>query len=121
MKEATEIKSTFARRLHDLRRERGLTRAAVAERIGTTGPIYGRYERGERAPAVDTALRIAHALGVSLDYLVGDAPAHQRDRGLLYRLEVLERIPPQHRERILYTLDVLLKDAQAASLEQHVA
>ena len=103
--------STFAARLKALREAKGLKRAEVADRIGTTGPIYGRYERGERTPAIDTARAIAQALDVSLDYLVGDAGEPVRDQAMLYRLEVLQQVAPQHRERILHTFDVLLKDA----------
>jgi transcriptional regulator with XRE-family HTH domain len=32
----------------------------------------GKYERGEAAPSIDFAKRIADALGVTLDYLVGE-------------------------------------------------
>lgn len=60
----------------------------------------------ERAPADDNALKIAHALGVSFDYLVHDANAAIRARALLYRLEVINRIPPQNRDCTLYTLDI---------------
>lgn len=113
----TSATETFSQRLRNLREAKGLSRAEVAEQIGTTGPIYGRYERGERTPAVDTARDIARALGVSLDYLVGDAPAPLRDKTMMYRLELLDNVEGVHKERILYTLDVLLKDAQNASMD----
>jgi len=80
--------------------------------------VYARYER---TPAIDTAHAIARALDVSLDYLVGDAAGVARDQSMMYRLELLAAVPAEHRERILYTLDVLLRDAQAASLDSRLA
>ena len=111
------VADSFAKRLRGLRAERGLSRAEVAARIGTTGPIYGRYERGERTPAVDTAHAIARALDVSLDYLVGDAPEPLRDPAMLYRLELLGAVDADQRDRIVYMLDLMLKDAHAGSLD----
>jgi len=118
---ATDIKQTLAQRLRSLRSERKLSRAELAERAGTTAAVYARYERGERAPAIDTAHAIARALGVSLDYLMGDAPAALRDKAMLYRLELLEAVDTPKRERILYMLDLLLKDAHAGTLEQRLS
>ena len=112
---------SFASRLLAVRNERGMKRSEVAARIGSTGPAYGRYERGDRVPSVETAQRIAAALGVSLDYLVGETTVVIKDRRMLYRLEVLERVSPKHRERILYTLDVLLRDAQADTLDARLS
>ena len=34
--------------------------------------IIGKYERGEPVPSIEVAKKIADALGVSLDYLVGE-------------------------------------------------
>lgn len=111
----------FATRLRTVREERGVKRAELARRLGTTGQAYGRYERGERIPSVAIAKGIADALGVSLDYLVGEASAAVKDRRMLYRLELLDRVAPAHRERILYALDALLKHAQADALDARLS
>jgi len=43
----------------------------LAKKIGTSAPIVGRYEREEIKPSIDVAAKLADALGVSLDYLLG--------------------------------------------------
>lgn len=45
----------------------------MGKAVGTSGVIIGKYERDEIKPSIDTASRIADALGVTLDYLVKDA------------------------------------------------
>jgi transcriptional regulator with XRE-family HTH domain len=47
-----------------------LSQLAVAERVGISLDNYGRIERGQASPTLDTLLGIADALGVPLAVLV---------------------------------------------------
>jgi hypothetical protein len=40
---------------------------------------------------------------------------------MIYRLEVLQKVNPDYKDRILYMLDVMLKDAQSNSLTDKLA
>ncbi len=97
-----------------LRKEKGLSREELGDEVGTSGAIIGRYERNEITPSVEVALNIANALGVSLDFLVGSASATVKDKKMVYRLELLEKISKEDKETILKVMDSLLKDAQMA-------
>ena len=46
------------------RKASGKTQAQVAQEAGIHERLYQYYESGEKKPAVDTALRIAEALGI---------------------------------------------------------
>jgi hypothetical protein len=70
---------------------------------------------------VDIAKKIAEALEVSLDYLVDDTTVLLKDKKMLYRLEVLQKVNTLHKDRILYMLDLMLKDAQGNSLQEKLA
>ena len=94
------------------RKARGLTRDELAAQVGTSGAIIGRYERGEITPSVEVAAKIAKALDVSLDYLVGNTTVLVKDKKMLYRLELLDKISGEDRETILRVVDSFLKDAQ---------
>jgi transcriptional regulator with XRE-family HTH domain len=48
-----------------------LTQEDAAERIGVSVEFYARIERGNSLPSVPTFVRIARALGVSADTLIG--------------------------------------------------
>jgi len=101
-----------------VREEKGIKREDLAQKIGTSAAIIGRYERGERTPSVDIAKKIAEAMEVSLDYLAGDTSVLIKDKKMLYRLEVLQKVNPAYKDRILYMLDLMLKDAQNNSLQE---
>lgn len=53
-------------RMRELRRDRGLTQEAFAERLGMLAPNYARIEQGRMNTTVDTLSRIARALGVDV-------------------------------------------------------
>lgn len=115
------MSTDFGYRLKAVREEKGLKREEVAKKIGTSSAIVGRYERNERTPSVDIAKNMAEALEVSLDYLVGDTTVLFKDKKMMYRIELLQKINPDYKERILYMLDVMLKDAQSNSLSDKLA
>jgi transcriptional regulator with XRE-family HTH domain len=74
--------------------------------------IIGRYERGEINPSVEVAAKIAEALEVSLDYLVGNTTVLVKDKKMLYRLELLEKISDPNRETILSVVASFLNEVQ---------
>lgn len=65
-----------------VRMQRGLTQAAMAELAGVSASAISQAERGQRGLSVDTLVRLAAGLGVTLDELViGSRGAGYRIRG----------------------------------------
>jgi transcriptional regulator with XRE-family HTH domain len=83
--------------------------------------MIGKYERNEMSPSVDTAKALAKALDVSLDYLVGFTSTVVKDGRMNYRLELLEKLGKAERDRIMYVVDALLRDAQLIHTQQKLA
>ncbi|NJN28274.1 MAG: hypothetical protein HC819_21055 [Cyclobacteriaceae bacterium] len=46
-------------------------------------------------PSIDTAKRLADALGLSIDYLVGDGDLNVLDIKTMYGLEEIEKLAPE--------------------------
>jgi len=59
----------FARRLKQLRRQRGLTQAALAYKLKFSLSYVARIEQGLHDPPLSTLEKIAKALGVPLSKL----------------------------------------------------
>ena len=71
MPKKVQPSSEFGERLTALRKARGLTQVQLAEMIGSTQRAVSRYETiADRAPAPVLA-KLAQALGVSTDELLG--------------------------------------------------
>jgi transcriptional regulator with XRE-family HTH domain len=105
--------NTFGERLFALRKQRAWSQRELAERIGTSAPIIGRYERGEIAPSIEVAAKLAEALDASLDYLAGLSEQAQLNSQMLERLDAIERLAEEEREHVFFTLDAMLRDARA--------
>lgn len=54
-----------SRRIRELRKERGLTQAQLAERAGLPQSYISRLENGEHSPTAKTITKLAEGLGVS--------------------------------------------------------
>jgi len=78
--------------------------------IGTSGPIIGRYERGDMMPSVEIATKIADALEVSLDFLVGKSSLRVKDKSMMERLEDIATLPTSKRMELFNVLDAYIRD-----------
>lgn len=67
--------SSFRRRLRAARALRGLSQSDLAERAGLLQSAVSHYETGSRRPSFTNLRRIAEAMEVTTDYLVGRTEA----------------------------------------------
>ena len=63
--------SDFGKRLHRLRRERGLTQTQLADAIGSSQRAISHYETVAEYPPAPVIVELAKALKVSTDELLG--------------------------------------------------
>ena len=65
----------FHERLRALRLEKGYTQAELAKAIGVTKSTMAKYDRGDLEPNIENIKKIAQALDVSIDILLGNDKA----------------------------------------------
>lgn len=61
----------FAKRLRELREEKGLSQRAVAKHLKITNKAYMHYENNGGQPRHEKLIALAKFFGVSIDYLFG--------------------------------------------------
>ena len=66
------LKEGFSARLRELREELGLTQQRLADIADLTVTAVAMAERGERAPSLDTAMRLCWALDVAAGVALED-------------------------------------------------
>jgi transcriptional regulator with XRE-family HTH domain len=69
----SETVKDFRHNLKQLRELRGLTQAEVGARAGIAAASVSHFETGQRLPSLDSLVKLADALEVSLDALLGRA------------------------------------------------
>ncbi len=72
--------ATFADRMKELRKERGLKQQELCELLGVKLRGYQVYEYGEGYPEVSRLLILADFYDVSLDYLMGRTDKREVNR-----------------------------------------
>lgn len=81
----------MGRRIRLRRMDRRLTQGELAKAIGVSASFIGHLERGEKVASLETVVRLASALGCTLDALVlarvvrcdGECPLYEELKHLL--------------------------------------
>lgn len=89
------VVAVFAERVRVERKRRGMSQLALAQKAQVNVGFVGKLERAETAPSVDTAGRLADALGVSPDRLLAGGKSTSRP------LPVVREQIQRHLKRLL--------------------
>lgn len=92
-----------------LRKKKKLSQSALGKMIGTSGDVIGRYERGDITPSIDVVSKIADALEVSVDYLIGKTNL-LLDKDAVDRLVRISELNEDNKDFILNMIDMALRD-----------
>ncbi len=71
---------------------------------GVSREMIGKYERGGAMPSIEAAKKLARALGVTLDYLGGEADGPAFDRETAERLKDIGTLDEGDREHVFITV-----------------
>ena len=98
---------SFGERCIQVRKRKKMSQAQMGKILGIDGDAYGRYERNEVKPSIEMAAKIANALGVSLDYLVGNTDL-ELDKETLKRIEEVSKMSSEEKSHIYAFLDAFI-------------
>ena len=62
-------RDSYAARIKNLRKSRGLTQEQLAEKMHVTSTYIVKIENGQRTGSIEFSVDLANCFGVSLDYL----------------------------------------------------
>lgn len=103
----------LAERITGLRKQKDMSQTDLAKATGVSREIIGRYERGEATPSIEVAKKIADTFAVSLDYLVGEGINASFDKKSLSRLQDIEKLDADTKEKIYFVIDNIIQNAKA--------
>lgn len=83
---------TFGEKLFKLRKEKGFSQEALAEKLNTTRQAISKWENGQGFPETEKLLMIGNIFEVSMDYLLKDTaqPKRESDDGYYVSKEMAE-------------------------------
>ena len=104
-------------KIRKARLARGLTQAELGEKIGVSQRMVTYYEVRGVSPAPELLVKLARALGVSVEDLVGQKPTAKppaetpESVHLWRRVKKLQELPIQDRKSVLKMIDLLAERA----------
>ena len=113
----------FGVRLTQFREQLKLSITQLADLVGVDYMQISRYEKGQGLPSLETAIRLAKILKVSLDELVtGNGPAEPpeppvfRNTVLFERMRQLDQIPADRQDVALRVLETVIAGHELQTL-----
>ena len=104
----------FGKHLALLRKQRSLTQAVLAERVGCHVTMIRRYEADETQPTLDVIRKLAIALSVSADTLVFGEGERGPDDDLRLQFEALSAMSPEEKQVAKAVLEAMIVKNQVA-------
>lgn len=96
----------FPTRLRKMRRERNYTQEQLGRLVSVTKVSISCYENGSRTPEMETLQRLADALDVSVDYLLGRTDEQEEAQVCQWVDEIL-RAPKEYRDELRKIWDII--------------
>jgi len=95
-----------------LRKQKGISQTELAEQVGASRDIIGKYEREEVVPSVEMAKKIAEVFEVTLDFLVDQDSLAALDRETLQRIQAIQELNEPIQQSLIDVIDACIRDAQ---------
>jgi transcriptional regulator with XRE-family HTH domain len=106
---------TLGQRIARLRKERGLSQQQLAEETGLIQVVISDYEHDKLRLHAEVVIRLAKALEMGADDLLGLKPSKNNgspvDLKLVRRLKKIESLRPSQQKALLQTIDNFIKGA----------
>jgi len=109
-------KKKIGSRIRALREQRGLSQSQLAREIETVPQSMWQMETGVRGVTVQQLIKLARALDVSMDDILGEgkraralAPLPSSGRRLARRMRQVQALPAEHQDAVIQMLDAYLK------------
>ena len=107
--------SNIGTQIVQLRKGKNWSQEDLAKQVDASRIMIGNYERGDNIPSIDVVIRIAKALDVSIDYLVGEGKHASFDKETIKRLRGIEDLDVETKMTLFRGIDTFLRDARARS------
>ncbi len=108
---------TFGQRLAKIRKAKGYTQVELADKLGIIQVMVSDYERDKLRPYHEMIVRLANALDMSTDELLGVKPFKSKDTKvnlkLQRRMQKIDALPTAKQKVILQTIDTFIKGVEA--------
>lgn len=112
------LRKDFGARLKNLRKQKNWPQKELAAKVGLRFQQLNKYESGLNIPPAEMLVKLADALGVSVDFLLTGNPVEDlplASARLFRRFKVLEVLDSDDQETIIKVIDAMVAKQRMTS------
>lgn len=105
------VRKEFGMRLKALRKQKNWPQKGLAAKVDIRFQQLNKYESGLNVPPADMLVKLAHALDVSVDYLLTGNPMEDSplaNSRLFKRFQVLEHLNQDDQDTVIKIIDAMI-------------
>ena len=109
------LRKAFGSRVKEMRKHFHWTQKELANRIGIRFQLLNKYEGGQHIPPAKTLIKLAEALGTTVDYLLTGNPVKEEplaSANLFRRFKTLETLSNEDRNTVINVIDAIIAKRQ---------
>jgi len=100
----------IGRKISLLRKEEGWSQSDLAEQIGASREIIGKYEHNENSPSLEMALKMAKAFGVAVDFLLGEGEYSTYDQDTIDSIKSIQKMDTNTKSVLYNVIDTYIQN-----------
>ena len=111
----TDFRKAFGAHLKKLRKQKRWSQKELAAKVDIRFQQLNKYESGLNLPPAEMLIKLADALGTSVDYLLTGNPVEETPLGnnrLFKRFKAVEGFDPGDREAVITLIDAMIAKQQ---------
>jgi transcriptional regulator with XRE-family HTH domain len=97
-------------RITILRKEKKWSQVELSKQINASREIISRYERNESQPSIDMIIKIAHAFGVTVDFLIGESENSSFDKETVGRINDIQKMDNGTKSVLFNVIDTYIQN-----------
>lgn len=112
------LRKAFGVRLKGLRKQKNWAQKELAAQVGIRFQQLNKYESGLNIPPAEMLVKLADALGVTVDFLLTGNPVEDSPLAssrLFRRFKVLEALTAEDQETVIKVIDAMIAKERMAS------
>lgn len=97
-------------KISTLRKEKNWSQGDLAQRIGASREIIGKYERNENLPSIEMVAKMAKAFGVTVDFLIGEGENASYDKETVERINDIQKMDVDTKSVLFNVIDTYIQN-----------
>jgi transcriptional regulator with XRE-family HTH domain len=118
------LRKALGGRIKALRKDKHLSQKELAAPLGVRYQLLNKYESGLNTPPAEMLVKLADALGTSVDYLLTGNPIEDSKLAstrLFRRFQALETLAEQDRDAIIRVIDAMVVKHQTTQTLEDIS